>query len=401
MVSAWPYTSRAVSEKQIHQWDPRSPGVLRDQIAAYDRLRRNSPVAHSEYLQWSLFRHGDVVRVLHSPGVFSNAVSERVSVPNGMDPPEHTEYRRMIDGYFTPERMARFEPVCREVAVGLIRRLPRTGVVDFMREFADVFAIEIQCAFLDWPRTLHEPLLRWTRKNHAATLAGDRPAMAAIAVEFDAYVNDLLAGSRRRNKGGRNDVLALLARERVNGRPLSDEEMVSILRNWTVGELSTISACVGILVRYIAAFPEVQRLLRQQTSLLPAAIDEILRIHPPLIASRRRTSQEVKIGGCVLPAGERVTLIWASANRDESIFGNPDEFRPDRNPADNLLYGAGIHACPGAPLARLELRALIEELLKRTRTIGLTSGEEPVPAIYPRSGFSSLPVEIIRTPDCS
>jgi cytochrome P450 len=127
---------------------------------------------------------------------------------------------------------------------------------------------------------------------------------------------------------------------------------------------------------------------------LPAAIDEILRIHAPLIASRRITTTQVEIGGRTLAAGERISLIWASANRTEAVFDNPDEFRFDRDPAQNLLYGAGIHVCPGAPLARMELRIVMEELLARTSQIALVPGKEAVKAVYPACGFSTLPLSI-------
>jgi cytochrome P450 len=117
-------------------------------------------------------------------------------------------------------------------------------------------------------------------------------------------------------------------------------------------------------------------------------------MHAPLIANRRITKRPVDIGGSKLGVGERITIIWASANRDEAVFGNPDEFRLDRDPEKNLLYGAGIHVCPGAPLARLELRIFMEELLKHTHWISLASGKAPMRAIYPASGFSSLPLWI-------
>ena len=179
---------------------------------------------------------------------------------------------------------------------------------------------------------------------------------------------------------------------------MADEEIVSILRNWTVGELSTISACIGILAHYLALRPSLEEQLRKHSEQLPVAIDEILRIHPPLISSRRVTTRPVELRGCPLAAGERITIIWASANRDEATFGNPDEFRVDRDPSLNLLYGAGIHNCPGAPLARLELRIVMEELLGRTRTFGL-SEQKPAKAAYPASGFTSLPLSIIwRSP---
>src|SRR5690606_29816195 len=124
---------------------------------------------------------------------------------------------------------------------------------------------------------------------------------------------------------------------------LSDEALISILRNWTVGELGTIAASVGILVHYLATHPALQEQLRKQPELLSPAIDEILRIHPPLIANRRITTRPVELGGRHLDAGERVSILWASANRDAAIFGDPDGFRLDRDPSLNLLYGAGIH----------------------------------------------------------
>lgn len=383
-----------MNESRLPDWDPRSEVVLDDQIAAYDEMRQRCPVAHSEYLNWSLFRHGDVKRALDDHETFSNAVSSHLSVPNGMDPPEHTEYRRIVDRYFTPERMISFEPACRQIAIELVERLPGGGEAEMMEEFARVFALQMQSAFLAWPRDLHEPLRQWIDKNQGSTLARDGIAMAAVALEFDVYIKELLAERREAGTAAPDDITTSLLREQVGDRLLQDEEIVSILRNWTVGELSTIAASVGILAHYLAAHPEVQQQLREQPSSLPTAIDEILRIHGPLISNRRITTKPVEIGGRRLRAGERVTLIWASANRDEAVFGDPDEFRLDREPSENLLYGAGVHVCPGAPLARLELRVVMGELLERTKHIDLVPGKEPVKATYPASGFSSLPLLI-------
>jgi cytochrome P450 len=383
-----------LKERLRPDWDPRSDKVLDNQIAAYDEMRQRCPVAHSEYLNWSVFRHGDVVRVLDDHETFSSAVSAHLSVPNGMDPPEHTEYRRIVDSYFTHERMTTFEHACRQIAVDLVERLPSGGEIELNEGFARVFALRVQRAFLAWPKDLHEPLRQWVDKNQEATLASDEAAMAAVALEFDIYIKQLLAVRREAGTAAPDDITTSLLRERVGDRLLQDEEIVSILRNWTVGELSTIAASVGILVHYLAAHPEVQQQLRERLSSLPSAIDEILRIHAPLISNRRIATKPVEIGGRRLRAGERVTLIWASANRDEAVFGDPDEFRLDREPSENLLYGAGVHVCPGAPLARLELRVVIEELLERTDHIGLVSGKKPLRAAYPASGFSSLPLWI-------
>ena len=218
--------------------------------------------------------------------------------------------------------------------------------------------------------------------------------MSAIAVEFDGYIRELLAARRDAGSAAPDDLTTHLLGERVWDRPMTDDELVSLLRTWTVGELSTIAASVGILAHHLAAHPETQRLLRDDPALIGAANDEILRLHAPLIASRRVTTRPVELGGRHIGAGERVTVIWASANRDEAVFGDPDELRLDRDPAHNLLYGQGIHVCPGAPLARLELRVLIEELLARTTELTPAADATPVRARYPGSGFATLPLVV-------
>jgi cytochrome P450 len=392
------------------EWDPRHEDVLADQLAAYDQLRRRCPVAHSDYLGWSVLRHADVLTVAQDHDAFSNAVSAHLSVPNGMDPPEHTAFREVLDPYFTDEEMSTFEPACREVTRGLLHDLPRGTRIDLMEDFARPLALRLQSRWLGWPESLHEPLRDWTLKNHRATLARDREAMAAVALEFDSFIVDLLEHRRTLGEKARgneepgneapgneapDDLTTRLMREQVDSRPLTDPEIVSILRNWTVGELSTIAASVGIIVAFLARDPGVAERLRREPDLIPPAVDEILRIHPPLIANRRVTRCPVEVGaveagGRRIAAGERVTLLWASANRDEAVFGDPDEFRLDRDPEDNLLYGTGIHVCPGAPLARMELRVTVEELLSATTE--LTVVGEPSRATYPASGYSDLPL---------
>ncbi len=381
-------------ETKSVDWDPRSEAVLKDQMATYDDMRRRCPLATSRYGYTSLFRHADIMHVLMDHETYSNAVSRFPSVPNGMDPPEHTAYRRLIEPYFEPQQMEAFAPVCREVAVRLVQALPEQASVELMTDFAQIFALQIQCAWLGWPVELHEPLRLWTLKNQAATLARDEAAMSAVALEFDGYIKDLLTARRNAGSAAPDDVTTRLLRDQALGRPLTDDEIVSILRNWTVGELGTIAASIGILVHYLAGHGALQQQLREQPALLPAAIDEILRIHAPLVMNRRVTTREVTLGERTLAAGTRLALIWASANRDEAVFGDPEEFRLDREPQLNLLYGAGIHVCPGAPLARLELRVVMEELLGRTRRIALLADQQPVKAFFPASGFSSLPLHI-------
>lgn len=377
-------------------WDPRTAEVLANQVAAYDQMRKHCPVARSRHGYVSLFRHADILRVLLDHEGFSSTVSRFPSVPNGMDPPEHGRFRRIIEPYFAASRMQAFEPECAAIAVALVAALPGDGEVELMSEFAWEFSLQIQCAFMGWPTSLHGPLHEWIHKSHAATLSIDIDAMNAVAREFDGHVREQLARRREAGVEAPDDVTTRLLRERVDGRALTEEEIVSIVRNWTVGELGTIAASVGIIVHYLAEQPALQQRLRDEPELVSLAIDEILRMHGPLVMNRRRVKRPLTIQGRSLRADERIALNWISANRDESVFGDPDEFRLDRDPALNLLYGAGIHVCPGAPLARLELRVLVQTLLAGTTHVSPVPGKEAPRAHYPTSGFSSLPIRIRR-----
>ena len=373
-------------------WDPKSPDVQRDQRAAYDEMRRRCPVAYSDFMGWSLFRHEDVTRVILDHETFSSAVSQHLSVPSGMDQPEHTVYRRIIEPYFSAERMMAFEPVCRKLVMEHMRDLSACAEMEFMAEVALPFAVQVQCAFLGWPPTLHKTLLQWMDKSQAATLVQDRKAMSEIALEFESIIDNLLETRTAADAGPESDLTAALMHEKVWGRPLSNEELASILRNWTAGEIGTISAAVGILAHYLAEHRDLQNQLRAKPELLGTAVEEILRIHGPLVSNRRITTQPVEMGGRKIDAGERITLMWMSANRDERVFEEPDTFRLDRDQRKNLLWGAGIHVCPGMPLAQLEMRVFVEELLRQTNTVETIAEKKPILAVYPASGFATLPL---------
>jgi cytochrome P450 len=270
-------------------WDPKSEHVLHDQCLAYDEMRRRCPVAYSEFMGWSLFKHEDVMRVLLDPDTFSNAVSQHLSVPNGMDPPEHTAYRPLIEPYFSEQRMDLFEPACRNIVIELVQSALQSSEVELMADVALPFAARVQCTFLGWPPDLHAPLLDWTSQQYAATLAQDRQAMSCLAREFGHIIGDVLETRRRAESGPDADVTASLMDESVFGRPLSNEEIASVLRNWTVGEIGTISAAIGILCHFLATDLSLQSDLRRESSILPAAIDEILRIHGPLMVVSRHS----------------------------------------------------------------------------------------------------------------
>jgi cytochrome P450 len=376
-------------------WDPRAAEVLTDQRAAYDAMRSRCPVARDAAGGWTIFRHADVLRVIHDHDGFSNVVSRHLSVPNGMDPPVHAAYRRLIEPYFDRDVVSAFEPACRQMAAELVDEACRRQNVDLIADLALPFAARAQCGYLGWPGDLAPRLVGWTLRNHDATLRGDRRTLDGIARELEALVATVVESRRERGDAAPVDLTDRLIRETVEGRPLSLEELTSILRNWTMGEVGTLAASVGIVAHALAANVDLQYQLRRHLQLLPDAIDELLRIHGPLVGNRRRVTRGVALGGRCLEAGDQVTINWIAANRDPAVFDHPDTFRLDRASASNLLYGAGIHVCPGAPLARLELRIVLEELLAATLQIEPREGASPALAAPPASGYTTLPVHII------
>ncbi len=372
-------------------WSPQDPSASDNQLATYDRLRHSCPVAFREDLGWSLFRHADVMAVLGSPDTFSSDVSQHLSVPNGMDPPQHTRFRRVIDPYFAPERVEQFAPAFRAIARDLVVALPG-GDVEMMDAVGHPFAAQVQCTFMGWPTRLRGPLRAWTASHQDANRRKDRRDLAELAASFDAIIRAQL-DERRASTSPPDDTTTQLLAERIDGRALADDELVSIIRNWTAGELGTIAASIGIVVQHLANDRDLQASLRAGAGRCSSVIDEILRLNGPLTTNRRRTTRAVRIGGRQIGADERITILWPSANRDEAVFGD-GVFDPEAHARDNLLYGSGIHACPGAPLARRELEILVHELLAGTSEIRPTGN--PTPASYPAGGYASVPVTVTK-----
>ena len=248
-----------MTENVHNDWDLRSEEVQKDQVAAYDAMRRRCPVAHDEFMGYSVFKNADVQHVLDHPEIYSNVVSTRhIAVPNGMDAHEHTTFRAVNDKYFTPERLEKFAPVIRDAVKSLIAELPRGEEVDVMQGFGQAYAMRVQNAFMGWPACLEQPLTEWIEKNRVATLRRDREEIAKVALEFDGYIRQLLDERREDAAAGNpKDVTAELLTDTVQlpgeePRTMTDEEIVSLIRNWTVGELSTVSATVGVFVNFLA-----------------------------------------------------------------------------------------------------------------------------------------------------
>ncbi|QDW66682.1 cytochrome P450 [Luteimonas granuli] len=366
----------------------------RDLRAFTDALRPRHRVVRNVGGEWVLLGHDLVVEAARDDVRFSSAVSRHLQVPNGIDGERHAAYRRALDVFLGADALAPHHAQFRRIAAGLVASLPRDEAVDAVSAIGVRFAVRAQCAWLGWPASLEGRLVDWVAENHVATRSGDRDRTRRVAEEFDAIIQSVLAPRRAAGADAPDDVTTRLMRTTVDGRPLDDPEIVSVLRNWTGGDLGSIAQCVGVLLHHLATHPELQQRLRDgvDDDAFDAVIDEILRIDNPFVSNRRITTCPVDIGGVTLPEGARVKLNWTSANRDEAVFGDPDAFDPARNAPHNLVYGIGRHACPGRLLATLELRIVLRELLAATRSITLDPLQPAERAVAPVGGWAHVRV---------
>ena len=370
----------------MNDWNPRDAEVLKDQRQAYDEMRERCPVAHSEPMGWSLFRHADITAVLADPQTYSS-VSRFPAIPNGMDPPEHGRYREALSPHFSQENMDRLEPRAREIVVGLLKPLLDAGGGEFVDDFAVPFALKTLCEMLGWPTKLWECLAGWTHGNQQAAFSQDPAAGEALHKLFTGHVKANLEAQRARPDSTDNATAALM-NTRVDGKLLDDDQIVTVLRNWTAGH-GTVAAALSILLMHLAEDRELQDRLRKDSSLIPAAVEEILRSDGPLVANRRITTRRVQIQGTDIAKDESLSLMWIAANRDPRAFDDAESVNIERETDVSLVWGQGIHLCQGAPLARMELRLALEELLKRTSGFELAR-QEIARTTYPGNGLVSL-----------
>lgn len=363
-----------------------------DVRAITDELRPAHAVVRNETGEWVLLRHSDVLAVALAEEKFSSNVSRYLQIPNGLDGEEHTRFRLLIERHLGQVELAPYVPVFQRIAKQLMADLPKGAVVDAVADIGAVFAVRAQCEWLGWPKELEPRLLAWMQENQAASRAGDQAWSAKVAEEFDEIVRSVIRPRRAAGDNAPDDVTSRLCRERVEGRLLTEEELVSILRNWTGGDLGSIALCVGVIVAHVARDPDLAGRLRSAPDReVEAIIDEILRLDDPFTSNRRVTTCPAWIGGQHIPSGARVKLNWTSANRDEAVFPK-NRFDPEGNAAANLVYGAGKHACPGRLLATLELRILLQALLKSVRGIEFARDEKPERQQAPSGGFRRVPV---------
>jgi cytochrome P450 len=320
-----------------------------------------------------------------------------------MDDPDHAAYRAVAQPWFTPPALAAMEPWLETWADYIVSRVAgRTDPLDFTKEIAVPFSIRGIMRLLGLPEADDDLILKlsWglTGPEDPVRRLADHPttAICRAGFGFQAYF-DPVAADRR--SCPRHDLSSVIANAEVQAEPIPDYERFSYYAMIATGGHDTIAFCLSGGMHALIEHPEQLKRLRADPSLIDSAIEEMLRWTTPGRHIVRTATEDVELGGQTIRAGEAVALFFNSANRDESVFANADQFRIDRRPNPHLAFGLGRHHCIGAHLARLEMRALLKTLLPGLESVELAAPPRRTCSTMV-SGISSLSMRCTwRVPD--
>ena len=382
------------------------PGLYAaDPFPLYARLRAEAPVAwHEDAGFWAVTTHPEVQAVGTNPATFCSSKGilvdeigvEYATPPTMMhtDPPAHTRYRRLVQPGFKPTVVRGLEAEVRRLARSLIDRIEAGQVTDVVPELAVPFPLQVICGLLgvdadEWPR-----FYEWSEA--AIPGATDWPEERRQALMTDMW-GYLVAVAKERRAEPRADVVSALATASPGGDQLSDDELAMFLIQLLVAGNETTRNLISGGLAALAERPDEWARLCDDPHLVPSAVEELLRWTTPVISFLRTATEDAELRGQRISAGEPVLLVYASANRDEAVFG-PDAARLDvgREPNPHVSFGFGTHFCLGSALARLEARVVMEELLERFVRLEASGEVEraPSPVI---AGVRHAPVVFERT----
>ncbi|MFF9151814.1 cytochrome P450 [Streptomyces sp. NPDC014846] len=397
-------------------FDPWDPAFLADPYPAYAELRAHGRVIRYEPTdQWLVPHHADVSALLRDRRLgrtyqhrFSHEDFGRTAPPpahepfhtlndHGMldlEPPDHTRIRRLVSKAFTPRTVDRLRPYVHGLANELVAALVADGGGDLLADVAEPLPVAVIAEMLGIPEADRAQLRPWSAAICGMYELNPPEDTAARAVrasaEFSDYLRELIAA--RREKPGEDLISGLIAAHDEGDR-LTEQEMIStavLLLN--AGHEATVNATVN---GWWALFRNPGQLaaLRADHSLVPSAIEELMRYDTPLQLFERWVLDDIEIDGTVIPRGAEIAMLFGSANHDPAVFADPG--RLDLTRADNphISFSAGIHYCIGAPLARIELAASMTALLERAPTLALAEDPRRKPNFVIR-GLEGLPVEV-------
>jgi len=358
-----------IRNRSFDDYDHHDAALTGDDLyRVYDEMREQCPVNFTDRYGgfYTLTRYDDVRAVAHDHETFSSA--QGILVPEQdrppfraleFDPPDHESHRNVMMPILTPAEVTRHEELIRRNATELLEAVRGRGSCEILEDFAEPFAVNVITDIVgitgESRRQVRELTTEWVR--HTGEPAGE----AAMG----AYFALMLAEVQDRRDNPRDDALTYLSRAEMAGRLLPDPELAMFLVTMTLGGHHSSVAALTSLGYVLASDPERRDLLIQRPELIRNAVEETLRCFSPLHAIGRKTTCPTRIGEVEIPDGARVMMNYGAANRDPSVFEEPDQFRVDRSNANrHLAFGHGIHKCFGMHLARSEMRIAAEEMLR-------------------------------------
>ncbi len=387
-------------EKRVMNIDLFSPQFQEDPYPAYAWLRAEAPVYREpRYGGYVLSRYADVYSALRDHDAFSSAlgVSPRPVAAGATganmtivtsDPPHHTHLRQLVNRAFTPRTVEALRPRISEVIGGLLDELPG-------REFDAVSAVTtplpviVIAELLGIPPERRADFKRWSDAL-VGTFDAEAGAFAPELGEMFVYFSQAFA---ERKATPREDLLTALTLAEIDGARLNDIELLSFAIILLVAGNETTTNLLGNLLNVLVDRPDLWETLRDDRSLVGPAIEEVLRYDSPVQVLARGTTRDVEVAGTLIPAGARVLVSFASANRDPEEWPEADAFRLDRQLSRHLAFGHGIHYCLGSPLARLEAEVAMNALLDRFASLGRGAGNGQRLHSTVIRGFEHLPVD--------
>lgn len=370
----------------------------------YEDMRKRCPVAHSTDFEgfWALFKYEDIVRMQEDSETFS--VSERNVVPRvtrsggkrpplHFDPPEHDIYRKPINVVFRKSRMQAIEEPLAAIADELLDPLIAKGEFDFSRDFAEYFAAQAFGQILKLPLHMMLKAREAGVRYYRATTAMDRPAIEQSSADLYAVARQVVEARQNDLQNPEEDLISALLSAPHGDSTIPMPLVVASIRQFLSAAQAAPQAVLGSIAVHLARDQALQQQLRQDPSLHAKAVEEFLRMYAPYRVFARMATRDVEIGGRSILAGEVITMMFPSANRDEDVFTDPHEFRLDRGANKHIAFGRGAHQCPAASLARLELSIGLRKLLEKTERIELAG---PVRmSDWLEFGPSSTPLRVV------
>jgi cytochrome P450 len=351
----------------------------------YEELRNECPVLRREGHERGevfLSRYDDIFWALRHPEYFTSAggtiyLGEQPQIPLEVDPPKHTQYRRLLNPQFVPREIEKLAPEVREMVRDLMDDFAGRGSCDFHEEFATPLPSGIFLPLMGLPREDLPLFLKWRDQMVRAEMeTGDRASAEEVrreaAHEISEYFREAIAIRRETPDDG---LLSRIIEFTIDGEPLSERELLGMSHLLLIGGLDTVTATLDCMIVFLATHPDHRRQLVDDPSVIPSAVEELLRWLTPVMMVPRSIAQDTEMRGVELECGDAVNIVLGAANMDEEEFGPPAvDFR--RDPNRHVAFGGSHHLCLGAHLARLELRVALEEFHARIPDYRIPDGAE-------------------------